>query len=130
MIEQFGLGHHPPGVLMEIGEDVEGPRAEVLHLSSYTQAALGGQDFDTGEPVRHRVAPLPALATVEARSSDAKSGGRADRETPRSADRSLSVTSLLITTEAMVADRPEPRKGAGMPGGGGMGGIGGMDDMM
>jgi chaperonin GroEL len=30
----------------------------------------------------------------------------------------------------MVADRPEPRKGGGMPGGGGMGGMGGMDDMM
>jgi chaperonin GroEL len=41
-----------------------------------------------------------------------------------------SVASLLITTEAMVADRPEPKKGGGMPGGGGMGGMGGMDDMM
>ncbi len=38
-----------------------------------------------------------------------------------------SVASLLITTEAMIADRPEP-KGAG--GGGGMGGMGGMDGMM
>jgi chaperonin GroEL len=40
-----------------------------------------------------------------------------------------SVAGLLITTEAMVADRPEPKKGA--PGGApGMGGMGGMDDMM
>ena len=39
-----------------------------------------------------------------------------------------SVASLLITTEAMIADRPEP-KGAG-GGGGGMGGMGGMDGMM
>jgi chaperonin GroEL len=39
-----------------------------------------------------------------------------------------SVAALLITTEAMVADRPEP-KGAGGPGGGmpDMGGMGGMD---
>ena len=39
-----------------------------------------------------------------------------------------SVASLLITTEAMIADRPEPRSGGGM--GGGMGGMGGMDGMM
>jgi chaperonin GroEL len=36
-----------------------------------------------------------------------------------------SVASLLITTEAMIAEEPEPKKG----GGGGMpGGMGGMDD--
>ncbi|MFN3606164.1 MAG: TCP-1/cpn60 chaperonin family protein, partial [Cypionkella sp.] len=40
-----------------------------------------------------------------------------------------SVASLLITTEAMIADRPEPKPaGGGM--GGGMGGMGGMDGMM
>jgi chaperonin GroEL len=39
-----------------------------------------------------------------------------------------SVASLLITTEAMIADRPEPKSGGGM--GGGMGGMGGMDGMM
>ena len=40
-----------------------------------------------------------------------------------------SVAGLLITTEAMVADKPEPKgQGAGM--GGGMGGMGGMDGMM
>jgi chaperonin GroEL len=38
-----------------------------------------------------------------------------------------SVAGLLITTEAMVADRPEPQGAAGMPAGGGMGGMGGMD---
>ena len=38
-----------------------------------------------------------------------------------------SVAGLLITTEAMVADRPEPKSAAGMPAGGGMGGMGGMD---
>ncbi|MDT8345393.1 MAG: TCP-1/cpn60 chaperonin family protein, partial [Thermohalobaculum sp.] len=40
-----------------------------------------------------------------------------------------SVAGLLITTEAMVADRPEP-KGQGGAGMGGMGGMGGMDGMM
>ncbi len=35
-----------------------------------------------------------------------------------------SVASLLITTEAMIADKPE-KKSAPMPGGGGMGGMGG-----
>ena len=40
-----------------------------------------------------------------------------------------SVASLLITTEAMIADRPEPKSAGGM-GGGGMGGMGGMDGMM
>jgi chaperonin GroEL len=37
-----------------------------------------------------------------------------------------SVAGLLITTEAMIADRPEPKSS----GGGGMGGMGGMDGMM
>src|ERR1700680_5112692 len=37
-----------------------------------------------------------------------------------------SIAGLLITTEAMVADRPEPKSAAGMPPGG-MGGMGGMD---
>ncbi len=39
-----------------------------------------------------------------------------------------SVAGLLITTEAMVAEKPE-RKAASMPAGGGMGGMGGMGDM-
>ena len=38
-----------------------------------------------------------------------------------------SVASLLITTEAMIADRPAKESGGG---GGGMGGMGGMDGMM
>ena len=38
-----------------------------------------------------------------------------------------SVASLLITTEAMIADKPEPKSAGG---GGGMGGMGGMDGMM
>ncbi len=38
-----------------------------------------------------------------------------------------SIASLLITTEAMIADRPEPKAA---PAGGGMGGMGGMDGMM
>jgi len=41
-----------------------------------------------------------------------------------------SVASLLITTEAMIAERPEKKAAGGMPGGGGgMGGMGGMGDM-
>ena len=38
-----------------------------------------------------------------------------------------SIASLLITTEAMIADRPEPKAA---PAAGGMGGMGGMDGMM
>jgi chaperonin GroEL len=39
-----------------------------------------------------------------------------------------SVAALLITTEAMVAEVPKKNAGAGgMPQGGGMGGMGGMD---
>ncbi|MPY75193.1 MAG: chaperonin GroEL [Alphaproteobacteria bacterium] len=37
-----------------------------------------------------------------------------------------SVAGLLITTEAMVAERPEPKEAAPMPDMGGMGGMGGM----
>ncbi|HET9146959.1 MAG TPA: chaperonin GroEL [Acetobacteraceae bacterium] len=40
-----------------------------------------------------------------------------------------SVASLLITTEAMVAERPEKKAAAGGGMGGGMGGMGGMGDM-
>jgi chaperonin GroEL len=38
-----------------------------------------------------------------------------------------SIAGLLITTEAMVGDRPEPKGAAGMPHDHGMGGMGGMD---
>ncbi|GAB0113703.1 chaperonin GroEL [Acidisoma sp. C75] len=38
-----------------------------------------------------------------------------------------SVAGLLITTEAMVAEKPEKKAPAGGPGGGGMGGMGDMD---
>src|SRR3954465_162358 len=38
-----------------------------------------------------------------------------------------SVASLLITTEAMVAERPKKESASAMPPGGGMGGMGGMD---
>jgi chaperonin GroEL len=41
-----------------------------------------------------------------------------------------SVAALLITTEAMIADKPEPKGQAGGMGAGGMGGMGGMGDMM
>ena len=37
-----------------------------------------------------------------------------------------SVAGLLVTTEAMVAEKPE-KKPTAMPGGGGMGGMGDMD---
>jgi chaperonin GroEL len=38
-----------------------------------------------------------------------------------------SIAGLLVTTEAMVADRPQSGGGPAMPGMGGMGGMGGMD---
>jgi chaperonin GroEL len=38
-----------------------------------------------------------------------------------------SVAGLLVTTEAMVAEKPEKRAPAGGPPGGGMGGMGDMD---
>ena len=40
-----------------------------------------------------------------------------------------SVAGLLITTEAMVAEKPEKKAAAPMPDMGGMGGMGGMGDM-
>ena len=40
-----------------------------------------------------------------------------------------SVASLMLTTEAMVAELPKDEKGDGGGGGGGMGGMGGMGDM-
>ena len=44
-------------------------------------------------------------------------------------ENAASVSGLLLTTESVVADKPEPEMaGAGMPGGApGMGGMGGMD---
>ncbi len=45
-----------------------------------------------------------------------------------------SVAGLMVTTEAMIAEKPKKEAGGGMPGGhggmGGMGGMGDMDDMM
>ncbi len=45
-----------------------------------------------------------------------------------------SIGSLILTTETLIADKPEPKSqngaGGGMPGGGGMGGMGGGYDMM
>jgi chaperonin GroEL len=38
-----------------------------------------------------------------------------------------SVAALLVTTEAMAAERPEKKAMPAMPGGGGMGGMGDMD---
>ena len=38
-----------------------------------------------------------------------------------------SIAGLMITTEAMVAERPKRESGPAMPGGGGMGGMGDMD---
>ena len=41
-----------------------------------------------------------------------------------------SVAGLLVTTEAMVAEKPEPKSAPpAMPGGGDMGGMGGMGGM-
>ena len=37
-----------------------------------------------------------------------------------------SVAAMFLTTEAVIADKPEPEKAAGMPDMGGMGGMGGM----
>jgi chaperonin GroEL len=41
-----------------------------------------------------------------------------------------SVSGLLLTTEAMIAEKPEPKGGGGMPDMSGMGGMGGMGGMM
>ena len=42
-----------------------------------------------------------------------------------------SVSALMLTTEAMVAEKPEDKKDMAMPGGSpGMGGMGGMGGMM
>jgi len=40
-----------------------------------------------------------------------------------------SVASMMLTTEAIIADIPEPKSAAPMGGAPGMGGMGGMDDM-
>ncbi|MCL4449047.1 MAG: chaperonin GroEL [Actinobacteria bacterium] len=40
-----------------------------------------------------------------------------------------SIAALFLTTEAVIADKPEEKTSAGMPGGGGMDGMGGMGGM-
>ncbi len=40
-----------------------------------------------------------------------------------------SVSSLLLTTECAISEKPEPKQPAGMPAGAGMGGMGGMGGM-
>ena len=51
------------------------------------------------------------------------------RSTRFALQNAASVASLLLTTEAMVAELPKDDKGGGGGGGGGMGGMGGMGDM-
>ncbi len=41
-----------------------------------------------------------------------------------------SIVALVLTTECLVADKPEPPSAGGAGGGGGMGGMGGMPGMM
>ncbi|GAC1583796.1 MAG: chaperonin GroEL [Candidatus Velthaea sp.] len=41
-----------------------------------------------------------------------------------------SIGALVLTTETLIADKPEPKQSGGAPGGGGMGGMGGGYDMM
>jgi chaperonin GroEL len=41
-----------------------------------------------------------------------------------------SIGALVLTTETLIADKPEPKGAAGGPPGGGMGGMGGGYDMM
>jgi chaperonin GroEL len=41
-----------------------------------------------------------------------------------------SIGSLILTTETLIADKPEPKNNNGGGGGGGMGGMGGGYDMM
>jgi chaperonin GroEL len=46
-------------------------------------------------------------------------------------ENAASVSSLMLTTETMIAEAPKKDSGGGAPGmGGGMGGMGGMDGMM
>ena len=40
-----------------------------------------------------------------------------------------SVSSLLLTTECAISEKPEPKQAPAMPGGAGMGGMGGMGGM-
>ncbi len=49
------------------------------------------------------------------------------RRRKASAKNGARVTGLLLTTEALIAEKPEKKKGGGMPD---MGGMGGMGDMM
>ena len=41
-----------------------------------------------------------------------------------------SIGALILTTETLIADKPEPKRSRGGPPGGGMGGMGGGYDMM
>ena len=41
-----------------------------------------------------------------------------------------SIGASILTTETLIADKPEPKKSDGGMGGGGMGGMGGGYDMM
>jgi len=45
-------------------------------------------------------------------------------------ENAASVSSLMLTTETMIAEAPKKDEPAGRPGAGGMGGMGGMDGMM
>ena len=93
----------------------------------------GERARDAGAAVGVCVTPLPlAGAAPESEELGARRDFGADGVCVRAAlQDAASVAGLLITTEAMIADKPEPAgAGGGMPAMPDMGGMGGMGGMM
>jgi chaperonin GroEL len=101
---------------------IQWPVRQIAENSGADGSIVVGKLTDTGDP----------NFGYDAQSGDYKDMVKAGILDPTKVVRvalqdAASVAGLLITTEAMVADRPEPKGQPGMPPGGGMGGMGGMD---
>jgi len=86
-----------------------------------------------GRRARHGLQRMPALRPMaDALSRRHATGVRARARAAQVVRTALldasSVSSLMMTSEAIICDAPEPAKAMGPPGGG-MGGMGGMGDM-
>ncbi len=103
--------HRPPRV--------EAPLRQIAENAVVDGAVVAGKIRESSDKTFGFNAQTEEYGDMFKFGRDRPGQGRAHR-----AGRCGSVSGLLITTEAMVADRPKDDKAPAMPGGGGMGGMG------
>jgi chaperonin GroEL len=114
------------------GDEATGARIVAVALEEPLKQIARNSGFEPGIVVE-RVRNAEGSNGFNASSGDyedlAKAGVIDAAKVTRSGlQNAASIAALFLTTEAIVADKPEENKGGGMPGGMPGGGMGGMDD--